>query len=55
MSLFDKISAALSPGVALRGRSDPIPTAQTSFVNGRPLHGPYPEGLEVAHFAMGCF
>jgi peptide-methionine (S)-S-oxide reductase len=30
-------------------------TAEFSFVNGRPLKGPYPEGLEVAAFAMGCF
>jgi peptide-methionine (S)-S-oxide reductase len=37
------------------GRADPIPTADVSFINGRPLKGPYPEGLEVAHFAMGCF
>ncbi len=40
---------------ALPGRSDPIPTAQAHFVNGRPLKGPFPERLEVAQFAMGCF
>jgi peptide-methionine (S)-S-oxide reductase len=40
---------------ALPGRAHPIPTAQTHFVNGRPLKGPYPEGLETAVFAMGCF
>ena len=40
---------------ALPGRSQAIPTADTHFVNGRPLHGPYPQGLEVAEFAMGCF
>ncbi|HEY2177287.1 MAG TPA: peptide-methionine (S)-S-oxide reductase MsrA [Caulobacteraceae bacterium] len=55
MSLFDKISATLNPREALAGRPDPIPTAEVSFVNGRPLHSPYPEGLEIAHFAMGCF
>jgi peptide-methionine (S)-S-oxide reductase len=40
---------------ALKGRPDPIPTAAAHFVNGRPLKGPYPEGMETAQFAMGCF
>ena len=40
---------------ALPGRAHPIPTAETHFINGRPLKGPYPEGLETAVFAMGCF
>jgi peptide-methionine (S)-S-oxide reductase len=50
MSLFAKTF-----GPALAGRPEAIPTAATSFVNGRPLKGPYPQGLELAHFAMGCF
>jgi peptide-methionine (S)-S-oxide reductase len=40
---------------ALPGRADPIPTAETHFVNGRPLKGPYPEGTEQVVFGMGCF
>ena len=40
---------------ALPGRAHPIPTAEVHFVNGRPLKGPYPEGLETAYFALGCF
>ena len=40
---------------ALPGRAQAIPTSATHFVNGRPLKGPYPEGLEVAYLAMGCF
>jgi peptide-methionine (S)-S-oxide reductase len=44
-----------TPETALKGRPDPIPTAETHFVNGRPLKGPYPEGLRLAQFAMGCF
>jgi peptide-methionine (S)-S-oxide reductase len=40
---------------ALPGRTHAIPTAETHFVNGRPLKGPYPDGLESAYFAMGCF
>jgi peptide-methionine (S)-S-oxide reductase len=40
---------------ALKGRLQAIPTAETHFVNGRPLKAPYPEALEQAVFAMGCF
>ena len=40
---------------ALPGRAHPIPTAGASFINGHALKGPYPESLETAVFAMGCF
>lgn len=40
---------------ALPGRPMAIPTAREHFVNGHPLKGPWPEGLETAVFAMGCF
>jgi len=40
---------------ALKGRSAPIPTAKTHFVNGHDLKGPYPDGLETALFGLGCF
>jgi peptide-methionine (S)-S-oxide reductase len=40
---------------ALPGRAEPIPTAETHFVNGHPLKGPYPEGMEKALFGLGCF
>jgi peptide-methionine (S)-S-oxide reductase len=54
--LFTKKSLELPTAeTALPGRAHPIPTAETHFVNGRPLKGPYPEGLETAVFAMGCF
>lgn len=39
---------------ALPGRATPIPTADTHFVNGRPLDQ-VPEGMEMAMFGMGCF
>jgi len=55
MSLLDKLSPAFAPSQALKGRSEPIATSETSFINGRPLKGPYPDGLQLAHFAMGCF
>ncbi|HWT51688.1 MAG TPA: peptide-methionine (S)-S-oxide reductase MsrA [Caulobacter sp.] len=40
---------------ALPGRPEPIPTAATHFVNGHALKGPYPDVMETAIFAMGCF
>ena len=43
------------PADILPGRDRPIPTAATHFVNHRPLKGPYPEGSQVALFALGCF
>ena len=45
------------PGAAeaLPGRAEPIDTAETHFVTGRPLKGPYPEGTRMVMFGMGCF
>ncbi|MCL5778514.1 peptide-methionine (S)-S-oxide reductase MsrA [Limibaculum sp. FT325] len=40
---------------ALPGRAEPLATATSHFINGRPLAGPYPEGSEMAMFGMGCF
>jgi peptide-methionine (S)-S-oxide reductase len=40
---------------ALPGRPQPIPTAAAHFVSGHSLKGPYPEAMEQAVFAMGCF
>jgi peptide-methionine (S)-S-oxide reductase len=44
-----------SAAEALPGRDQPIPTADVHFVNGTRIQGPYPEGTELAQFAMGCF
>ena len=40
---------------ALPGRPQPIPTAETHFVNHHPLKGPYPDNAETALFGLGCF
>jgi peptide-methionine (S)-S-oxide reductase len=40
---------------ALQGRADPVRTADTHFLNHRPLKGAVPEGMEQAVFGMGCF
>jgi peptide-methionine (S)-S-oxide reductase len=43
------------PGEALPGRSEAMPVPPAHAVNGRPLLPPFPAGMEVAVFAMGCF
>ncbi len=58
MSILDLLSRKVSipaPEAALRGRDEPIPTAEKHFVNGRPLKGPYPDNLRTAVFGLGCF
>ncbi|QFU17611.1 peptide-methionine (S)-S-oxide reductase MsrA [Microvirga thermotolerans] len=44
-----------TPSEALPGRPTPLETAETHFVNGRPLAPPYPEGFAKAMFGLGCF
>ena len=55
MFLFRKATSLPSAAEALPGRSRPIPTATSHFVNGRRLQPPYPQGLEQAVFGLGCF
>ena len=40
---------------ALPGRAEPMPVPATHEVLGSPLLPPYPEGAQVAEFALGCF
>jgi peptide-methionine (S)-S-oxide reductase len=40
---------------ALPGRSAPLPTAPTHWVNGNALKPPFPVGMETAIFGLGCF
>ena len=40
---------------ALPGRTATMPVPPQHFVNGNPLVGPWPDGMETAVFAMGCF
>ncbi|MFD7976671.1 peptide-methionine (S)-S-oxide reductase MsrA [Streptomyces sp. NPDC059071] len=53
---LSRIPVLPTPDQALGGRPEPafqVPERHT--VLGTPLLGPYPEGLEVADFALGCF
>jgi peptide-methionine (S)-S-oxide reductase len=40
---------------ALPGRKERMPVPAKHFVNGRVMHGTFPEGTETAMFALGCF
>jgi peptide-methionine (S)-S-oxide reductase len=55
MALFKRASAMVDEGRALPGRSEPMPVPARHFVLGTPLEPPFPEGMERAMFAMGCF
>jgi peptide-methionine (S)-S-oxide reductase len=55
MGLFaDKISMPTREQ-ALPGRSDPIVVSDKHIVLGSRMREPYPDGLRVAMFGMGCF
>ena len=43
------------PEDALEGRSARMPVPKKHHVNGQPLVGPWPEGLQQAVFGLGCF
>ena len=45
----------VAPAEALPGRAEPMPVADRHTVLGTPLAPPYPEGTEIAEFALGCF
>jgi peptide-methionine (S)-S-oxide reductase len=55
--MFFRKAVIAMPGAdsALPGRDEPIETAQTHFVSGHALKGPYPKGAKKALFGMGCF
>jgi peptide-methionine (S)-S-oxide reductase len=56
MALFGHHKAQMPvPDEALPGRAVEMPVAAAHFVNGHPLHPPFPEGSETAVFALGCF
>ncbi len=40
---------------SLPGRAVAVAVPERHFVNGNPLQGPFPAGLELAIFGLGCF
>ena len=57
MDYFLKSQKLVMPteDTALKGRSEPIETSKTHFVNGHNLKGPYPKNMSHIIVAMGCF
>jgi peptide-methionine (S)-S-oxide reductase len=54
--LFSRFKARMpEPDEVLPGRDESMPVPAAHFVNGHPLVGPWPEGLETAVFGLGCF
>ena len=53
--MFSKPNTMPSAADALPGRAESMPVPGKHFVNGHPLQPPFPDGLERAMFAMGCF
>lgn len=52
---FGKKQTIPTPAEALPGRSQPLQVPNRHYVNGNPLQPPYPEGMEIAMFGLGCF
>ncbi|SSC65768.1 peptide-methionine (S)-S-oxide reductase MsrA [Ciceribacter selenitireducens] len=55
IDMFNKKMTMPTAETALPGRPEPLATAETHFVSGRPLKGPYPEGSRTVYLGMGCF
>jgi len=52
---FMKKGTMPSPGEALPGRAQPLAVPDAHFVNGHALKPPYPQGMQLALFGLGCF
>jgi peptide-methionine (S)-S-oxide reductase len=55
MARFKRSSQMVDEDSALPGRADRMPVPPRHFVLGTPLVPPFPEGMQQAMFAMGCF
>ena len=55
MWFFSKPATMPTEADALPGRSQPTVGPLSHAISGRQLRGPYPDGTEIAEFALGCF
>jgi peptide-methionine (S)-S-oxide reductase len=53
--LFKERSRIVAAEHALPGRASEMPVAERHFVLGTPLRPPFPDGMQSAIVAMGCF
>jgi peptide-methionine (S)-S-oxide reductase len=54
MAWFTK-STMPTPDEALPGRTATMPVPSKHYVNGNPIQGPWPAGIEITVFGLGCF
>ncbi|NES82077.1 MAG: peptide-methionine (S)-S-oxide reductase MsrA [Moorea sp. SIO2B7] len=52
---FGKKLTLPTPEQALPGRKESMPVPSQHYVNGNPLKPPFPDGMEMAMFGLGCF
>jgi peptide-methionine (S)-S-oxide reductase len=56
MGIFSSHKGDMVPSErALPGRNTAMPVPSAHWVNGHPLRPPFPDGMQQAIFAMGCF
>jgi peptide-methionine (S)-S-oxide reductase len=55
MKFFATKSRMPTPEQALAGRAERMPVSPRHFVSGAPIVPPFPEGMAVAIFGLGCF
>ncbi len=53
--MFTKTASLPDAEEALPGRNEKTSVPRQHYVNGHPLEPPYPQGMEMALFGMGCF
>ena len=55
MGFLSRKTEMPTAATALRGRPQAMPVPDKHFVLGNPIAPPFPDGLELALFGMGCF
>jgi peptide-methionine (S)-S-oxide reductase len=53
--MFQRKPSSVTEDAALEGRAEPEAISGIHFVNGTQIKPPFPEGMEVVSFGMGCF
>jgi peptide-methionine (S)-S-oxide reductase len=54
-AFMKKMTELLPASSTLPGRKERMPVPEKHFVNGNRIVPPFPEGLQLAQFGMGCF
>jgi peptide-methionine (S)-S-oxide reductase len=54
-AFMKKLTQLLPEGSTLPGRQERMPVPETHFVNGNRIVPPFPQGLQIAQFGLGCF